>query len=476
MPCPAEQAPVIRSIAVQGHARTREGVIRRELLFAVGERLDSGRVAETARNLRGLSFLGRADIRVRAEGGAADVLIEVEDLYARAVSPLLSGRPGELSYGVAALDYNFLGRGQTAEVTLEHDAVSGNRGEVAYGHPRLLGSRNALDAGLQVGAEGHDARLTVFRPFYRLSARWAYAVSVRDLEQRHRRYAEQVLTELYTEEARSAALSLSRSFGSAVKRRPELRLTLSDRRFAPAAGYPSGPADRRRVLPALGLTVWRPRYETAHFLFDLGRTEDVQTGSWVSVRHGVSLRGLGSDRNFGFFQAQLAPAFRPWDRGYVFASGFLRASYGRGGAFNLYTAATLSVYVRVGEVHSLAARLQGEAISRSEEGEQLLLGLDEGLRGYLPRRFDGTRRALFNLEARPTYYRHRVFVLAGAFFLDGGAAWTPGRTSPAWGASAGTGLRLGLSRVYNSPILRADLGYGFRDRAWQLGLGLGQYF
>jgi hypothetical protein len=474
--CPAEQAPVIRSIAVQGNARTREEVLRRELLFGVGEPLDSGRVAETARNLRGLPFLGRADIRVRAEGGAADVLIEVEDLYARAVTPLLSGRPGELSYGVAALDYNLLGRGQTAEVTLAHDAVTGNRGEVVYGNPRLFGSRHALEAGLQVGSEGHDARLTVSRPFYRLSARWAYAVSFQDLGQRQRRYAGQALVEFYAEQARSAGLYLSRSWGDAVKVRPELRLTLSDRRFTPGPGYPGVPADRRRVLPALGVTVWRPRYETARFLFDLGRTEDVQTGGWLSVRHGVSLRGLGSDRGFGFLQAQVVPAWRPWGRGYAFALGLLRASYGRRGYFNLFAVAGLSVYARVGEAHSLAIRGQWGAVSRSEEGAQLLLGLEEGLRGYPARRFDGTRRALFNLEARPTYLRRRAFVLAGAFFLDGGAAWTPGRTAPAWSAAAGTGLRLGLSRVYNSPILRADLGYGFRDRAWQLGLGLGQYF
>ncbi len=474
--CPAEQAPVIRSIAVRGQTRTREEVLRRELLFGVGERLDSGRVAETARNLRGLLFLGRADIRVRVEGGAADIQVEVEDLYTRAVTPLLSGRPGELSYGVAALDYNFLGRGQTAEVTLAHDAVTGNRGEVAYGNPRLFGSRHALDAGLQVGSEGHDARLTVSRPFYRLSARWAYAVSFQDLGQRQRRYASQALVELYTEQTRSAGLYLSRSWGDAVKVRPELRLTLSDRRFTPEPGYPSAPADRRRVAPALGVTVWRPRYETARFLFDLGRTEDLQTGSWLSVRQGVSLRGLGSDRDFGFLQAQVVPTWRPWDRGYVFALGLLRTSCGRRGYFNLFAIAGLSVYARVGEAHSLAVRGQWEAVSRSEEGAQLLLGLEEGLRGYPIRRFDGTRRALFNIEARPTYFRHRVFVLAGAFFLDGGAAWTPGRTAPAWSAAAGAGLRLGLSRVYNSPILRADLGYGFRDRAWQLGLGLGQYF
>ena len=113
---PPPAPPLIRSITIEGNVRTRTEVIHRELLFSQGEPLDSSLVAETERNLRRLLYLGKAEIRILEANGAADVTVEVEDLYSRAFSPRISGEPGELSYGLIALDYNLLGRGQTAEV------------------------------------------------------------------------------------------------------------------------------------------------------------------------------------------------------------------------------------------------------------------------------------------------------------------------------------------------------------------------
>ncbi len=473
---PPDPTPVIRHITVRGNTRTHTGVIRRELLFASGDHLDSILVSETARNLRRLFFLGRVDIQVRENGGNADILIEVEDLYSRALSPLLSGEAGELSYGLVALDYNFLGRGQEVQLTVEHDAISGNSASAYYRMPRLLDSRHDLTGRLDVGQEGHDVRLAFSRPFYALSARWAYGASTFTQKQVHRLYTDQVLSDRYTQQVDGGALWLTRSFGNLIKYRPNVHLSLTDRRFAPDPGYTYAPQNRRRVLPSLGFTVWRPRYEKTRFIHALGRTEDLQTGSWLSLRLGLSHRGLGSDQNFRTLQAQLSPRFKPYDDGYAFLTLFLSARHRHSGYFNLFALAELLVYAHLKEIHTLALRLRWDALSRPEDASQLLLGVDRGLRGYAPRRFDGARRFLLNLEARPTLYRHPAFVLGGAFFVDGGTAWTPGRTPSSLNLASGIGARLGLTRVYNNPILRADLSYALQDRAWQISVGMGQYF
>ena len=161
--------------------------------------------------------------------------------------------------------------------------------------------------------------------------------------------------------------------------------------------------------------MWRPQYDTTRFLRRLGRKEDVQTGSWATVRVGASLEAIGSDRDYQFFTMDLNP-------------------------------------------------------------RQYLLGTARGLRGYALRRFDGSRRLIFNVEARPTLLRRRDYTLAGVVFVDGGSAWTPGQGGQVFAIAVGIGGRVGLTRVYNSPILRADVGYGFEDRAWVLYMGLGQYF
>ena len=83
----ADDLPRIHRIVIHGLERTNEQVIRRELLFAAGDVLDSTRVAETERNLRRLLFIGEVQIRLFDRPEGVEVTVSVEDLYSRALSP-----------------------------------------------------------------------------------------------------------------------------------------------------------------------------------------------------------------------------------------------------------------------------------------------------------------------------------------------------------------------------------------------------
>lgn len=474
---PAGAEPlIIRHIAIEGTVRTRAEIIRRELLFQSGDRLDSLALSETERNLRQLLFLGDVRILVRPDSAWADLTVQVEDLYARALSPLLSGNVRELSYGLTALDFNLLGRGQIAQVTLFHDAVTGNSARAFYRNPRLQSSRHVLTTDLGLAEEGHHAFVAIAQPFYALSTPWSYGLSAYDQKRIQRRYSGGALIARYADRISGGALHLTRSTGDRTKIRPGIALSVSDRRFAPKPGYAYTPSNRRRVLPSASLTLWRPRYEKQTFVRELGRIEDLQIGSWITGVVGLSATAIGSDRNFVFYRLQVAPRFKLSDD--IFAFGDIGISGRRQSDTyaDLHTHAQLALYARIHAIHTIAFRTRLDALARSEDADQLLLGLDHGLRGYLPRRFDGTRRYIANLEARPTLYRHPRFALSGAVFLDAGDAWTPANASPALNAAAGGGLRLCFTRIYDQPILRADLSYALRDRAWQIALGLGHYF
>jgi outer membrane protein assembly factor BamA len=174
--------------------------MHRELLFKPGDRLSTSVIDETARNLRALLFLGEIDVRTRQVAtDSIDVIVSVRDLYSRALTPLLSGEPGELSYGVVGLDYNLLGSGQVLQVTALHDAVTGNEGEVFYRAPRWFGSRSALTGTARLGGEGFDVSLRATRPFYRLSERWSYWVTTRGTRELVRLYSAQTEAERYEE-------------------------------------------------------------------------------------------------------------------------------------------------------------------------------------------------------------------------------------------------------------------------------------
>ena len=64
-------------IEIRGNLRTHDDIVRRELLFSVGDTVDAHRLVETERNLRRLLFLG-------------DVILRFEAITSEATQP----RPG----------------------------------------------------------------------------------------------------------------------------------------------------------------------------------------------------------------------------------------------------------------------------------------------------------------------------------------------------------------------------------------------
>ncbi len=466
--------PRIQRILICGNERTTAEIIRRELLFAEGDLVDSSRIAETERNLRRLFFIGEVDIRIADTHAGSEVTVEVEDLYSRALSPLISGQPNELSFGLVGLDYNLFGRGQSLRFSLEDRAISGPWADLLFAEPRLRGSRHALSAQLGIGSEGHAHLLALSRPFATLADRHSYGISLASRESVQRLYSAGQLDNRYRDELDSGRLWAVHSYGHQTKIRPSLQLNISRHRFAASKKYSYAPANRKRITPSIGLLVWRPTYNRDRFIRDLGPIEDLQMGSWLSLRWGFAHTALGSDRTFSFYQAQLSPRFKPTRRSYALLTFFASTRIDQRGYNNLYALASIAIYSSLGATHSLAFRLSWEALHRSEDASQLLLGLERGLRGFAPRRFDGTRRLSFNIEGRPTLIRNPWYTLAGSAFVDCGTAWTPGANSPRLEFSPGIGLRFGFPKVYNTPVFRGDIAYG--AGSLQLSVGMGQYF
>jgi outer membrane protein assembly factor BamA len=468
--CAGEPVAIVREIRISGNTRTQTEVILREVLFQPGEPLMSDLVDETLRNLRALLFLGDVSLDAKKDGAFVDVLIRVTDLYARAITPLLAGKVGELSYGAVGQDYNFLGRGQIVELTAEHDAITGNRVRAFFRESRFADSRIRVDLDVEAAAEGHRVFLSATRPFFRLSETVSVGASGFSQESIQRLYSGQTLSEKYAELERGGSFSVQRSYGGRVKVRPGLFLSVVDLTSSPEAGFAYSPSDRRRVLTSAGLTVWRPRYETTRFFRRLGRTEDLQTGSWATVR------AVGSDRDYRFLTVDINPRLKPSERTYILTRITYRGRFSEGSTWNVFASADATILVKIREIHALAARVRWDGLGRMEDTTQYLLGSGRGLRGYSLRRFDGARRLFFNLEGRPTLVRKKAFTVAGVVFVDGGTAWSPGIGGKSLAMAAGIGGRVGMNRVYNSPVLRADLGYGFKDRTWVLYMGIGQYF
>ena len=95
---------------------------------------------------------------------------------------------------------------------------------------------------------------------------------------------------------------------------------------------------------------------------------------------------------------------------------------------------------------------------------QLLLGGDNGLRGYPLRYQAGTARALLTLEQRyyTKWYPFRLFHVGAAAFFDMGRTWgtdVTGLESDGLLKDVGIGLRLGSSRSSFGNVMHIDLAF-----------------
>ena len=72
------------------HIKTRESVVRRELLYHVGDTLDVVKVIETERNLRLMGFIGEVITSPKRDGfNGVDLAITITDLWTTKIASSL---------------------------------------------------------------------------------------------------------------------------------------------------------------------------------------------------------------------------------------------------------------------------------------------------------------------------------------------------------------------------------------------------
>jgi hemolysin activation/secretion protein len=108
--------------------------------------------------------------------------------------------------------------------------------------------------------------------------------------------------------------------------------------------------------------------------------------------------------------------------------------------------------------------MSGALANDLDAERQLLLGGDNGLRGYPLRYQAGTSRALFTVEERyyTDWYPFHLFYVGAAGFFDMGRTWgtdITGAESAGWLRDIGIGLRLGSSRSSFGNVIHIDLAF-----------------
>lgn len=473
---PRESARFYR-LANALHYRTREGVVRAQLLFASGDPLSAQRAAETERILRTRRYLNDAwvvPVRYDADANVVDLSVTVRDVWTFKPSFSVGRTGGENRSSVQLEEENLFGTGVAVALTRAKD-VDRTSTTFQFSDRNVLRSWWQVEGSFANNSDGDVRSLALQRPFYSLDTRTAYGVSGFDGTSVRSRYDRGVVVDQFEQDARRFQVYGGLSTGlrdgwtqrwyagwrydqADFARRPDLLLqpvTL--------------PADRKFSYPWLGWQLVEDRYLKGRNVDQIGRTEDLYLGRSVYAELGWANRSLGSDRSALLARVDAAAGFEPDDRTHVFLNAGASGRLEHGNARNVLVNARGRYFFRLTDRQLLYAALQGSTVHALDAERQLLLGGEEGLRGY-PLRFQGgTSSALLTLEHRifTDWYPFRLVRFGTAVFFDAGRTW--GRnfngTEP-YGTlkDVGFGLRFGNVRSGLGNVLHVDLSYALDAR------------
>jgi hypothetical protein len=465
---PAEDNPVFRA-ANFVHIKTRESVIRRNLLFREGDRYSRRVLEESERLLRGLGTLYDARIRpVRYEGGAVDVEVTTRDVWT--LRPGLNfGRGGGVNrVRIGIEETNLLGRGKSVAVhrTRDVDRISET---YAYTDPAVLGSRSRFALRYSDNSDGEGRAALLERPFYALDTRWAAGLSFDREDRVESLYDLGHVVDRFRHEnlGVSGWAGFSRGLVGGRANRWTAGFTYDEQTFGSVPGTTppgSAPSDRTLSYPWIAVDSVQDRFITVRDLDKIQRTEDLNLAQEVHASLGWAAPAFGSDRGRVLFSGSYEVGLSPRAGQMLFVTTAISGRRAGSGFESVVAEAGTRFFVRDLGRHLFYASLDVAAAHHLDGERQILLGGDNGLRGYPLRYQDGDRRFLLTVEQRfySDWHVLELFRVGAALFFDVGSAWFAGSGDPSsLGAlrDVGCGLRLASSRSARAAMTHVDVAF-----------------
>ena len=452
------------------HLRTKRSSIQAQLLFASGDKYRARKLAETERALRLLSYVYDARVvPVRYADGKVDVRVITKDVWT--LSPGISfGRAGGTnSTNFNLQDTNFLGWGKTLQVS-RGSTVDRTSDSAAWTDPNVFGSRWTSALTYADSSDGSQRSLQVTHPFYSLDAPWSTKITVLNFNRTISRYNLGEIVDQFNDKQSSYELSggVSNGLIDGWTKRLTFGMRYDRSLFLPAprTSVPAQqlPPDRTLSYPFVGFDMLQDQYKKMGDENQIGRAEDFYFGTEVTGEVGLSKGAFGADRNAVMLAAKALRGIELTELQQLFLTSDFASRIEGGRARNLIADAGAKYYWRWRTDWLLYAGLSGTVTDSLDPDMQLLLGGDNGLRGYPLRYESGTSRALLTVEQRfyTDWFPFRLVRVGGAMFADVGRTWgsgVVGNSDPGLLRDVGFGLRIGNTRSGLGNVLHIDFAF-----------------
>ena len=481
-----EESVWLFRLANQLHLRTKEPVIRRELLLKPGDKYDSALTEESERNLRALGIFGSVRVTPHVvSDSAVDLLVETTDQWTTGGNFAFGGGGGAYDFAIGFEEQNLLGWGQQLELVYEESDLRVGR-RVTFNDRRLFSRPLSFFGILESRSDGDYYFIETAHPLYSSRDKWGATLRLFTYSDRLRFFDDGEEQFFFQQRTKEASLTILRSFGKDFKKEVSLEYLITQNRFQ---GEPINIINARQqygyVFPedqvhaaTIGLSWYANRFSKEKYLDNMGVIEDVRNGESVSFEYVLAPTFLGSSltrhemafstgttRKDGHQLVQVVAGNR---------TSFLSKSWE-----GVFWQGKLRYYWRWRARQTAAFRFDLSTINGLSRYGQFLLGGEKGLRGYEARTLAGSRMILGTVEQRffgPNLFS--LFGLGGVLFADFGESWKANedfrldKLKGNWGA----GLRLGLLRSSQFRVLRFDWARPFGDGGWVFTFGTGMSF
>ena len=451
------------------HIQTQPWFIRSYLLFRTGDYVQARLIEETERLIRQNSTVYDVEIRpTRYQDGVVDVLVRTRDTWTLQPGIRVRRAGGKNTGAFNIKESNLAGTGTS--LGLERATSVDRTGTLlTLQHDHLFDGWTSVALQRASYDDGHNNSLNVNRPFYALDTRWAAGASVSDFSQLDSFYQAGNNVAQYRHDQRAASAFAGYSPGL---------INGWTRRYTAGASYaadkygfehsrpppPQLPPDRTLAGPFLRYEVIQDDYLQTINRDLIQRPEYLTMGLTSMVQVGRSLGAFGATEEPWQVSANASRGFRFQQPGHqMLAAANYSALLGSSTGDTRSMGASMRYFAPQKEPLLFYFAASTDHVHSPNQADDLLLGGDNGLRGYPLRYQRGQHRTLFTFEERyyTDWYPLRLFRVGAAVFADVGRAWGSETPNPVngWLSDVGIGIRFLSARASFGNILHIDLAF-----------------
>lgn len=419
----------IRSFTLTGNTKTKENVILRELLFQKNDVYIEADRKESERILRQKPYIGAAKIESGWNEDLQGVVIHVTvtEFFSLtgALDPGINNQTGY--FLVQMKETNLFGSGQGSQIRYERISEVGEktRGFVTmkYRIPRLFDSHLNFDGQYIQNREGDSWSVLLERPQYSLKSRWSAQLGISELINQVRWYEQGRKTDTFELTRNKASGNVLRYFGDRHHQN-YIGVWFNSTRsnyYSIESVSQSIASPMNRDIKRVGIQLGRRNigFHKTRFLKSMGGDEDFVTGSVYDLSVGYSSPLYGSERTETYTSLSFDSGWESKDRLFAtaligFRTGFTNqiehSVIQSGCAFYFRDVFNTGDIYRVDkgfrknglvDFHQTIVAQFKSVLQYGWRGEsQVLLGADNGLRGYALREFSGEKMMLLSIESR----------------------------------------------------------------------------